>query len=74
MHMTIHRPGFVLTLAVLLCWLSCAARAIEVEGIRFEERLHFDIAQQDLVLNGAGVRTKFMMKVYAIGLYLPAKT
>lgn len=72
--MTILKPSFALLLAVLLCSLGGAARAAEVEGVRFEEKLHFDLARQELVLNGAGVRTKFMMKVYAIGLYLPEKT
>jgi len=72
--MTLRKSGLFLTLAVLLCGLACAARAAEIEGVRFEDKLHFDIARQELVLNGAGVRTKFMMKVYAIGLYLPEKT
>ena len=72
--MIMHTPKFVPALAVVLCWISCAAQAVEVEGVRFEDKQHFDTARQDLVLNGAGVRTKFMMKVYAIGLYLPEKT
>ena len=69
-----HNPKLSVALAVLLCCLSCAARAVDIEGVRFEEKLHFDLTRQDLVLNGAGVRTKFMMKVYAIGLYLTEKT
>jgi hypothetical protein len=71
--MRIHRPKIVLTLAILLCGLGGVARAAEVEGVRFEEKLQLDNSRQELVLNGAGVRTKFMMKVYAIGLYLPEK-
>jgi hypothetical protein len=50
-----------------------AAQAVDVEGVRFEEKTRIEEAHQDLVLNGAGVRTKFLMKVYAIGLYLPEK-
>ncbi len=71
--MNIYKSKFVLTLFVVLCWLSCAARGAEVEGVRFEEKLWIDATPQELVLNGAGVRTKFMFKVYAIGLYLPEK-
>ena len=71
--MAIRKIKFVLALIVLLCGFDCAARAAEVEGVRFEDKLHFDTTRQDLVLNGVGVRTKFMMKVYAIGLYLPEK-
>ena len=31
------------------------------------------VGGQELVLNGAGIRTKAMFKVYVAGLYLPAK-
>jgi hypothetical protein len=31
------------------------------------------VAGRDLKLNGAGMRTKFIVKVYAAGLYLPEK-
>jgi hypothetical protein len=31
------------------------------------------VAGNDLKLNGAGMRTKFIIKVYAAGLYLPEK-
>ena len=71
--MKLRNRGFRWVLLSLLWGLGYAAFAAEVEGVRFLEKLRFDAAQQDLVLNGAGVRTKFMVKVYAIGLYLPEK-
>ncbi len=49
---------------------SVATRAAEVEGIRFEDSVRLADGQPELVLNGAGIRTKFFVKVYAAGLYL----
>ena len=70
-------PTFNRGLAMLLLLAACAwhgsSRAAEVEGVRFDDRLRLDAAHQELVLNGAGVRTKFIFKVYAIGLYLTEK-
>jgi hypothetical protein len=31
------------------------------------------VAGSDLTLNGAGLRTRFMLKIYTIGLYLPKR-
>lgn len=56
-------------LASTLCMPSHAAR--EVAGVRFEDQA--TLANQALVLNGAGVRVKMIIKVYAVGLYLPRK-
>ena len=68
-----HQNIFSLALFVLSIFFGGAAHAIDVEGVRFEEKLRFETGDQELVLNGAGVRTKFFIKVYAIGLYLPEK-
>ncbi len=48
--------------------------ATTVEGIAFEREIA--LAGSTLKLNGAGLRSKFVFKVYAAGLYLPtsAKT
>ncbi len=59
-----------LLLLPLAC-LSLAAQAIEIEGIKFEDKTK--LGNADLVLNGAGLRTRVFFKVYAIGLYLPEK-
>ncbi len=63
----------LLTAALGLCTLLLAppqARAAEVGGLRFDDRVQ--IAGQELGLNGAGVRTRAVLKVYALALYLPA--
>jgi hypothetical protein len=44
----------------------------EVAGVKFEDKT--SLGGSELILNGAGLRTKLLFKVYAIGLYLPAKT
>ena len=54
-------------LAFLLCCFAGHASAIEVGGVRIPD------ADGPLVLNGAGVRQRFVFDVYALGLYLPAK-
>lgn len=59
-----------LALASALSSPSFAA-AREVAGVRFDDQ--FSLANQALVLNGAGVRVKMIIKVYAVGLYLPHK-
>jgi hypothetical protein len=48
-----------------------AQQAAELSGVRFEPQL--DLQGKTLVLNGAGIRYKAIFKVYAAGLYLPAK-
>lgn len=56
---------------VWLATLATAHAAVEVEGVRFDDRTRLGTA--DLVLNGAGLRSRLFFKVYAIGLYLPEK-
>jgi chalcone isomerase-like protein len=47
------------------------ALAVEVAGVRLPDTAK--VASQELVLNGAGLRTRLFFKVYTIGLYLPEK-
>ncbi len=56
---------------VLLC-LSTQAFALELAGVHLDDRA--SVGQADLLLNGAGVRSKLIFKVYVIGLYLDYKT
>jgi hypothetical protein len=49
-----------------------AAAAVDVGGYKFDDTVK--VAGKDLKLNGAGMRTKFVIKVYAAGLYLPEKS
>ena len=50
---------------------SAWAQAVEVANVKYESTL--DLAGQKLVLNGAGIRYKFVVKVYTAGLYLTHK-
>jgi hypothetical protein len=58
--------------ALLAAAVSLPARAaVDVNGYKFEDSAK--VAGKDLKLNGAGMRTKLIIKVYAAGLYLPEK-
>jgi chalcone isomerase-like protein len=58
-------------LAALMFCAAPGMQAAEVAGVKLEDRTK--VGASDLVLNGAGVRTRAFFKVYAIGLYLPDK-
>jgi hypothetical protein len=57
--------------ALLVGAFSQAAVAAEVSGIKFADSVK--VAGKELQLNGLGVRTKVIFKVYAAGLYLQDK-
>jgi hypothetical protein len=57
--------------ALLAGVLGSAAAAVDVAGVKYQESLN--VGGKELMLNGAGVRTKFIIKVYAAGLYLQSK-
>lgn len=57
--------------AAILAASSLPAFAAEIGGIKFPDTA--TVAGQELVLNGAGVRTKLVFKVYALGFYLKEK-
>jgi hypothetical protein len=60
-------------LAFSLVLLPRAAfSAAEAGGVPFEDKAR--VGEASLVLNGAGVRGMFVIKIYALGLYLPRKT
>jgi hypothetical protein len=61
--------SFVVAAAAVLSVPAHAA--MDVAGVKFEDTAR--VANQDLKLNGAGVRTKVIFKVYAAGLYLQDK-
>jgi hypothetical protein len=48
-----------------------SSAAVDVSGIKFDDTSK--VAGKELTLNGAGMRTKFVVKVYAAGLYLTEK-
>jgi hypothetical protein len=59
-------------IAAVLVLAAKAAGAAEVAGVQVDDRLRSGAS--DLVLNGAGLRTKFFFKVYVAALYVPKKT
>jgi len=56
---------------VAAAMLASAAQAAEVGGVKLDDKA--SVGGQDLVLNGAGIRTRAVFKVYVGSLYLPAK-
>lgn len=75
MKTSIHTRARTVALATLLA--ACAAglpsfaHAAEVAGVKLEDSVK--VGGKELRLNGAGVRTRAMFKVYALGLYLGKK-
>ena len=49
------------------------AIAAEVGGVKLEDKLRLTPTGPELVLNGAGIRTRVFFKVYVGALYLPEK-
>jgi len=63
-----------LLLIALLLLPTPPAAARELGGIPVEERVASPDGTGSLVLNGAGFRSKFFMKIYLAALYLPERT
>lgn len=64
---------FVATLcATLALWtLTPPASAMVIEGVRFDDATR--LGGKELALNGAGLRSVFVIKGYVAGLYLPER-
>jgi len=60
-----------IALALSLTLAAVAAEARTVAGVNLPDTV--SVNNQTLVLNGAGIRKKFFIKVYVGGLYLVAK-
>ena len=60
-----------LTVVPLALCVCASALAAEIGGIRLDDKV--SVGGQELLLNGAGVRTKLMFRIYVAGLYLPQK-
>ena len=58
-------------LAAALTLAAATAGAATVAGVKVDDTA--SVNNQNLVLNGAALRKKFVVKVYVGGLYLPAK-
>ncbi len=57
-----------------LALLPWAAPAAELEGLKLPDSARVTEGGAELVLNGAGVRTRFMFRVYVGALYVQKKT
>lgn len=60
-----------LAAAALAFTMSSAWAVVDVAGVKYQDSVN--VAGKDLLLNGAGVRTKLIFKVYTAGLYLQEK-
>jgi len=61
-----------LALTLLALFLVVPALAAEVGGVKLDDKI--SLGGQDLVLNGAGIRTRVFLKIYVASLYVPAKS
>jgi hypothetical protein len=61
-----------LTAALLLASGASFAQTVELEGVKLESTVK--VGATTLQLNGAGVRTRVVFKVYVAGLYVPQKS
>ncbi|HEY0845178.1 MAG TPA: chalcone isomerase family protein [Noviherbaspirillum sp.] len=65
------RVKWLLALGALVTGLNQSAAAAEINGVKLDDTVR--VANQELKLNGAGVRTRAIFKVYVGALYLPEK-
>lgn len=56
---------------LILLLLSLNAQAVEVDGVTVDDTVH--LGSSNLILNGVGVRSKFVFDWYVAALYLPSK-
>jgi hypothetical protein len=61
----------LMAVAIAAALPSFAFAAVDVAGVKFDDTV--TVGGQQLKLNGAGLRTKVIFKVYAAGLYLTDK-
>ena len=62
----------IIVAAIAIAAFAGAALAAEVAGVKLDDKA--SVGGKELMLNGAGVRTRAVFKVYVGSLYLPAKT
>lgn len=62
----------VAAVAIAFGALQASAQPVEIEGVKLEPTVQ--VASAPLQLNGAGVRTRAIFKVYVAGLYVPQKS
>lgn len=57
--------------AILALLVATGSRGADVGGVGLEDKT--SVAGQELMLNGAGIRTRLVFKVYVAALYLPRR-
>lgn len=67
-----YRRKFLATMGALTVALAMPVHALEVGGAKLEDTV--TVAGKTLVLNGAALRQIFVVKIYAIGLYVEKKS
>ena len=60
-----------LTALLFALLFAAGAQAAEVGGVKLDDKV--SVGGQELVFNGAGIRTRAIFKVYVGSLYVPAK-
>jgi hypothetical protein len=70
-RMTLRNPMLALLASLLLAAGAAGAATQDINGVKVEDSA--DVAGTKLMLNGAGTRYKFVIKVYVAGLYLTKK-
>lgn len=61
-----------ISLFVVSLMLAAGVQAAEVGGVKLDDKV--SVGGKELVLNGAGIRTRAIFKVYVGSLYVPAKS
>jgi long-chain acyl-CoA synthetase len=59
-------------IVLLALCVSATTLAAEVGGVKLDDKV--SVGGRELVLNGAGIRTRVMFKVYVASLYLPQRS
>ena len=75
MNITKNIIAPLLTIAAFVSFATfvpIAAQAADVGGVKVDDKA--TVGGQELMLNGAGVRTRLLFKVYVGALYVPQKT
>jgi Chalcone isomerase-like len=67
-----RRLIFAGMITLALATVAASSRAAEVSGVKVDDQIN--VGGVPLVLNGAGLRTTLMLKIYVVALYLPSRT
>ena len=58
---------------MLFLLFARSSQAADIEGVKLADRVRLSETGPELVLNGAGVRTRLVFKVYVSALFLTQK-